>query len=53
MLPDMRTVFKLCYSCNQSPVAYSRSKSLSDERTHHPPSNWVCPNDRQLMLRAK
>ncbi|KAK7595440.1 hypothetical protein V9T40_013265 [Parthenolecanium corni] len=39
--------------CNQSPVAYSRSKSLSDERTHHPPSNWVCPNDRQLMLRAK
>ncbi|XP_065201390.1 rabphilin-3A isoform X2 [Planococcus citri] len=35
------------------PETFSRSKSVSDDRSNNSLINWVCPNDRQLMLRAK
>ncbi|XKL64863.1 hypothetical protein PGB90_004949 [Kerria lacca] len=37
----------------QTRILHPRSKSVSDGRGNHTLSNWVCPNDRQLMLRAK
>lgn len=35
------------------PDSYGGSKSVSEDRNSQRLSNWVCPNDRQLMLRAK
>lgn len=45
--------FEIFYFRAQLSESCFRSKSVSDDRSNSSLSNWVCPNDRQLMLRAK
>lgn len=48
----VKTLITLTYSDTSFEQSYVRPRSASEDR-HHRLSDWVCPNDRQLTLRAK